>query len=121
MILNLPRERIIVVNLTNPTNKVGFGGPECGQKRSTFRLNFPLDSQPVCGIIYSFRRKPMANPYVEEGFANRKEYLEDLAANMGVSKSTVFALADMLGPNEDFDGLVTELEDMEDMGLGDFD
>jgi hypothetical protein len=57
----------------------------------------------------------MSNPYVEEGYANRKEYLQGLADNMGLPVSTVFALADILGPNEDFDGLVTELEDLEGM------
>jgi hypothetical protein len=33
---------------------------------------------------------------------------------MGVDKRTVFMLADLLGPDEDFDGLVTSLEDYAD-------
>jgi hypothetical protein len=49
--------------------------------------------------------------YQEHGYANRRAYLEGLADDMGVDKTTVFILADMLGPNEDFDGLVTSLED----------
>jgi hypothetical protein len=49
--------------------------------------------------------------YQEHGFESRKEYLLDLADNMGLDPSIVFALADMLGSNEDFDGLVTSLED----------
>lgn len=49
--------------------------------------------------------------YQENGFESRKEYLLDLADNMGMDASIVFALADMLGSNEDFDGLVTSLED----------
>ena len=49
--------------------------------------------------------------YTENGFSSRKEYLIDLADNLGVDLSVVFALADMLGPSEDFDGLVTSLED----------
>jgi hypothetical protein len=49
--------------------------------------------------------------YQENGFESRKEYLLDLADNMGLDPSIVFALADMLGSNEDFDGLVTSLED----------
>jgi hypothetical protein len=52
------------------------------------------------------------NVYQENGFKNRGEYLENLALEMGINQMTVFALADMLGPNEDFDGLVTELEDL---------
>ena len=49
--------------------------------------------------------------YQENGFESRKEYLLDLADNMGLDASIVFALADMLGSSEDFDGLVTSLED----------
>lgn len=49
--------------------------------------------------------------YQENGFESRKEYLLDLADNMGMDASIVFALADMLGSSEDFDGLVTSLED----------
>lgn len=49
--------------------------------------------------------------YQENGFENRREYLLDLADNMGLDPAIVFALADMLGSNEDFDGLVTSLED----------
>lgn len=56
------------------------------------------------------------NIYQENGYENRKEYLEDLAMNYGVSSEMVFALADMLGPNEDFDGLISELEDAEMYG-----
>ena len=49
--------------------------------------------------------------YEENGFKNRKAYLDDLAENYG---DRVYMMADVLGPNEDFDGLVTMLEDMED-------
>jgi hypothetical protein len=40
--------------------------------------------------------------------------LEDLADQYGVDIETVFALADLLGPNEDNDGLVSSLEDLTD-------
>jgi hypothetical protein len=49
--------------------------------------------------------------YTEEGYKSRKDYLNILAEDMGIDKSMVYAAADMLGPNEDFDGLVTTLED----------
>lgn len=52
------------------------------------------------------------NAYKEHGFTSRRDYLDDLADNMGIDKSTVYALADLLGPDEDFDGLVTSLEDI---------
>lgn len=49
--------------------------------------------------------------YTDHGYANRKAYLIDLADQIGAPLEIVFALADILGPTEDFDGLVTELED----------
>jgi hypothetical protein len=50
--------------------------------------------------------------YQANGFATRRDYLESLAEEY--PRDTVFALASMLGPNEDFDGLVTALEDYAD-------
>jgi len=52
--------------------------------------------------------------YTEEGYKNRRDYLETLAADFGLDTSTVFALAGILGPNEDFDGLICALEDAAD-------
>ncbi len=52
------------------------------------------------------------NIYKQNGFANRDEYLDYLAAEYDVSKVVVYSLAHMLGPSEDFDGLVNALEDM---------
>ena len=49
--------------------------------------------------------------YQDHGFENRREYLLDLADSCGVDPSIVFALADLLGPSEDFDGLVNAVED----------
>jgi len=50
--------------------------------------------------------------YIDEGYKNRKEYLESLAEEYGISIENVCMAADMLGPDEDFDGLITTLEDM---------
>lgn len=49
------------------------------------------------------------NVYIANGFSSRTEYLESLCEEY--DRSAVFTLADMLGPSEDFDGLVTMLED----------
>jgi len=35
---------------------------------------------------------------------------------MGIESEIVFTLASVLGPSEDFDGLVTELEDLQAIG-----
>lgn len=50
--------------------------------------------------------------YLEYGAENRAEYLEMLSDEYDVDLATVYALADVLGPMEDFDGLVTSLEDI---------
>lgn len=52
--------------------------------------------------------------YTDEGYTSRRDYLENLAQDMGIEPDTVFALASMLGSSEDFDGLVTALEDIAD-------
>jgi len=62
----------------------------------------------------------MTNPYIEEGYANRNAYLHGLAEQFGVDFSTVAVLADILGESEDFDGLITSIEDCESDGIFDF-
>lgn len=47
--------------------------------------------------------------YTDNGYANRREYLKSLAEDYG---DAVYILAELLGPDEDFDGLVTDLEDL---------
>lgn len=52
------------------------------------------------------------NVYKQKGYKDRYDYIESLADEYGVSKMVVYSLADMLGPSEDFDGLINALEDM---------
>jgi len=52
--------------------------------------------------------------YVLNGYRDRKDYLESMAEEYGVSDEKVALLADILGPDEDFDGLVSTLEDLSD-------
>ena len=47
--------------------------------------------------------------YEQHGFANREEYLADLAEQYGAD--LVEALTSIMPPSEDFDGLIVELED----------
>ena len=53
------------------------------------------------------------NIYQENGYADRDDYLNCLSEDYGVSIEDVYSLAEMLGENEDFDGLVSALEDAE--------
>lgn len=54
--------------------------------------------------------------YTNNGYEGRTDYLKCMADDYGVSIQIVETLADTLGPEEDFDGLVTMLEDMEPNG-----
>lgn len=49
------------------------------------------------------------NVYQQNGFANREDYLDSLREEYG--EDLVDALTSVLPPSEDFDGLITELED----------
>lgn len=42
---------------------------------------------------------------------NRLDYLRSLADDFNIDLSTVKMIADLLGPSEDFDGLIAALED----------
>ncbi len=49
--------------------------------------------------------------YTENGYRNREDYLRHLADDYGVDLDTVKMLADLLGEQEDFDGLVIAVAD----------
>jgi hypothetical protein len=51
--------------------------------------------------------------YTRNGYKNRTDYLQSLADDWGVELYVIRMIADLLGPSEDFDGLVNELEDMD--------
>ena len=50
--------------------------------------------------------------YTDNGYKSRMDYLTSLAEDQGVDVDVGLALAALLGPTEDFDGLVTAVEDM---------
>lgn len=52
------------------------------------------------------------NVYQKHGFDNRRDYLESLAFDYDLDVEDVFNIAALLGPSEDFDGLLSELEDV---------
>ncbi len=60
------------------------------------------------------RQARLDEPYTRHGYPNRNAYLADLADSSGVPIEAVEVLANILGRVEDFDGLVTALEDYSD-------
>tara|TARA_R100001443_G_scaffold8681_1_gene18077 strand:- start:2 stop:193 length:192 start_codon:yes stop_codon:yes gene_type:complete len=57
----------------------------------------------------------ISNPYTNNGFKDRADYLESLKEEY--PPKAVELLSDILGPNEDFDGLVTDLQDFDQLGM----
>lgn len=54
-----------------------------------------------------------SNVYRDNGYDDREDYLSCLAGDYGVSlEDVVRPLAELLGPGEDFDGLVSALNDL---------
>ena len=49
--------------------------------------------------------------YTDNGYKNRRNYLDSLAEEFEVEVEVVYSIANMLGSSEDFDGLVSSLED----------
>lgn len=56
--------------------------------------------------------------YIKNGYANRSDYLSSLADEYDLSLKLVEEIAALLGPSEDFDGLITELQDFCDLHEG---
>lgn len=55
------------------------------------------------------------NIYQKNGYENREDYFQCMSDDYGVPLEVVKSLADVLGEEEDFDGLVVALEDAEGM------
>jgi len=53
----------------------------------------------------------MNDIYTDNGYTDRAEYLDSLAEEYEIDIDVVLNLAEILDPNEDFDGLVTTLQD----------
>ena len=51
--------------------------------------------------------------YAAHGCKDRNGYLDSLADDRGIDRTAVGMIADILGPSEDFDGLLTELDDFD--------
>jgi len=51
--------------------------------------------------------------YVANGYKDRGDYLDSLADDRGIDRMAVDIIADVLGETEDFDGLISALDDYE--------
>ncbi len=55
------------------------------------------------------------NRYKKAGYDTREGYLNDLAVRYNINPMIISGLAEMLENEEDFDGLVSAIEDMDDL------
>ena len=72
-----------------------------------------LCNHEIPAILNSFNTRTIMSVYTDNGYANRKEYLNSLREEYG---GLVDVLTSVLPASEDFDGLITELEDAMDSG-----
>jgi len=72
-----------------------------------------LSSHENSAILDLFNTEPLMSVYTENGYANRQDYLNELREEYG---ELVNILISVLPASEDFDGLVTALEDAMDSG-----
>ena len=49
--------------------------------------------------------------YQRKGYADRNDYLNAVADEYGIPLEAVYSIASVLGPNEDFDGLISIIDD----------
>lgn len=77
------------------------------------QTSLAIDGVPLATVerLNRARTIPLER-YAEEGCFDRFGYLRDLACTHGITLGDVILMADLLGPEEDFDGLATTLEDM---------
>jgi len=52
--------------------------------------------------------------YTSNGYKDRDDYLNSLADDRGIDRMAIDMIADVLGESEDFDGLISALDDFED-------
>lgn len=72
-----------------------------------------------CGLstvspITSNQRVLKMSIYQQNGYKSRREYLECMADEYDVPFDTVLSLSLILGSNEDFDGLISAISDIND-------
>jgi hypothetical protein len=82
---------------------------------TTHTIEIPLETI----LRFNAERTVPIERYEEDGACDRFAYLRDLADNYGVPLSALIDIADLLGADEDFDGLVSTLDDgAEGYGFG---
>ena len=56
--------------------------------------------------------------YKDNGYSDRDDYFVNLSLQFNIDLSSVYALSEVMGANEDFDGLVSSLDDYQYLNSG---
>ena len=77
---------------------------------------FLNDSDTIAVLKRLKTRGFKMNIYQQNGYSSRNNYLSHLSEDYGILVDDVMELADLLGPEEDFDGLLVALNDYNNFG-----
>ena len=75
------------------------------------KASIEIDCMALIVQAITICKEKIMTVYEENGFTSRKEYLKSLAEDYDMDYEDVEMLATTLGETEDFDGLLTALED----------
>jgi predicted RNase H-like nuclease (RuvC/YqgF family) len=87
---------------------------ETKHKKASLKKEEKTTIEKQASRLKKFAEDNQGTIYQQKGYKDRDDYLTQLAEEYDLDEYTVFSLADMLGPNEDFDGLINALEDAAD-------
>ena len=99
---------VLKTDLLDNNSKFNYGVFDDEQRAKDF-----VKEQNHDDSIYEI--KPVKNIHQKQGFLSRDDYLKSLALDYDVDEDKVYELASVYGEEEDFDGLVTMLEDYVDI------
>jgi len=69
-------------------------------------------------LIYKGDIMKNKNIYKDNGYSDRNDYFVDLSLRFNIDLSSVYALSEVMGKDEDFDGLVSSLDDYQYLNSG---
>lgn len=81
-------------------------------------MTMTIDGVPLDTVLrLNTERTISLSRYQEDGHIDRYGYLRSLVEEHAISWDTMLAVLAFMPPTEDFDGLVTTLEDFSAMGM----
>lgn len=111
-------EEALKIELQNTAKELKVAEVQFNEARGLFLDAFSLKISYL-KVLYDailHEIKLLTDVYVKKGYRDRKDYLKSLSEESGVDYESVVSLANMSGPTEDFDGLVSAVENFDKEG-----